>query len=374
MKIAQLVPSLEARHGGPTRSVRGLAEGLARSGHQVDLLTTGPLDADAPRSSGSLRVDAFLRQFPEALARSEPLQLHLNARRYDLIHHHGLWQRTLHYARTAARKSSSPLVISPRGMMSPWAWHHRRWKKLIAACVIHPGAFTAAAGWHATSEAESRDIRALGFKQPVCIAPNGVVPPSAAGEAAAARHWHDLLPALSGRRVALFYSRFHSMKRVLELIDLWLSAPRGDWVLLVAGIPEQYSVNQLDAYLVRNGGTGRVIVQDGTGRPPPYAVASLFLLPSHSENFGLVVAEALVRGVPVLTTDATPWQELDTRRAGRCVSWENYSRALDEMLAESPALLAAAGTRARIWARAAFSWDQTAKTLLEFYARLTPAR
>lgn len=376
MRIAQIVSSLAAHHGGPSRSVRGLAEGLARAGDQVELLTTGdPADsATAATADAALVVRTFLRQPPQALARSEQLKLHLRSQAFDLIHHHGLWSRTLHYAHIAARQSGAPLVISPRGMMSPWAWRHRRWKKQLSAWFLHPGAFAGARGWHATSEDEANDIRALGFNQPVCVAANGVIPPTADDEAAAKQAWLALLPALAGRRMALFYSRFHSKKRVLELIDLWLSRPRADWVLLVAGIPEQYSVNQLDAYLVRNGGTGQVIIQDGAGLPPPYVAASLFLLPSHSENFGLVVAEALVRGVPVLATDTTPWHELAERGAGRCVAWDDYGPALDALLATSPAALAASGSRARSWATATFSWDKAAQTLRTFYQQLTSAR
>lgn len=373
MRIAQIVPSLEARHGGPSRSVRGLAEGLACGGHTVELLTTGPLDAvPAAGKSASLSTHAFPRQWPSAIAPSEPLFLHLKTGAYDIVHNHGLWQRPLHYAHTAARTAGIPLVISPRGMMTEWAWNHRRWKKRIASWCVHPGAFDAAAGWHATSKAEAEDIRRLGFKQPVCVAPNGVVAPTPEEEASDERHWHALLPELSGRRVALFYSRFHAKKRVLELIDLWLSVPRGDWILLLAGIAEQYSANQLDAYILRNGGRGRVVVQDGAGHPPPYEVASLFLLPSHSENFGLVVAEALVRGVPVLATDTTPWHELAARGAGRCVAWADYGAALSALLSESESSLTTSGLHARGWARTAFTWEKVAGRLGDFYRELRP--
>jgi glycosyltransferase involved in cell wall biosynthesis len=370
MKIAQIVPSLQARHGGPSRSVRGLAAGLARTGQDVSLLTTGPLEESPPLFAAGLSTHAFTRQWPEALARATGLFRHLDEHRFDLIHHHGLWQRTLHYAHVSAHRANAPLVVSPRGMMSSWAWRHRRWKKQLASWLIHPRAFSFVSGWHATSEEEAMDIRRLGFNQPICVAPNGVIPPSPEEESSEAQHWQTLLPQLAGRRVALFYSRFHSKKRVLELMDLWLARPRDNWLLLVVGIPEQYSVCQLDAHLVRIGGLGRIIVQDGAGHPPPYAIASLFLLPSHSENFGLVVAEALVRGVPVLATDSTPWTQLAQEGAGDCVPWDTYSRALDTLLAMSAEALGAAGERARRWSRTTFSWEKAAAPVLEFYTRL----
>jgi glycosyltransferase involved in cell wall biosynthesis len=374
MKIAQIVASLESRHGGPSRSVLALSGALAGEGHTVGLLSTTPGGHEPPHTAGNLTTRLFPREWPQSLSVSVPLRDHLCTERYEVMHHHGLWLRTLQYARQAAVRSAAPLVISPRGMMSPWAWNHHRGRKSFAGRFIHPGAFTAASGWHATSEAEAAEIRGLGFKQPVCVAPNGVTAPSPAAETAAAQHWHTLMPPLAGRRVALFYSRLHSKKRVLELIDLWLAKPRGDWLLLIAGIPEQYTVNQLDAYIIRHGGIGRVLVQDGTHEPPPYAAASLFLLPSHSENFGLVVAEALVHGNPVLTTDGTPWMELASKGAGQCVSWENYGASLDELLKKSPDQLAESGRRARAWAATTFSWEKTAATLSAFYWQLSSHR
>jgi len=375
MKIAQVVPSLEARHGGPSRSVRGLATGLADLGHNVELLTTGPFEANSAAVTapalGTLTTKAFDRAFPDLLARSPELESHLAATPFDLIHSHGLWQRPLHYAHRAAIAINVPLVISPRGMMSPWAWRHRRWKKRLASWLVHPGAFHAAAGWHATCDAEAEDIRRLGFIQPICVAPNGVEPPSAAVEADEADHWRSLTPALKGRRVALFYSRFHAKKRLIELIDLWLAQPRSEWLLLIVGIPEEFLVDQLDAYILRNGGSGRVVVRDGAGQPPPYAAADLFLLPSHSENFGLVVVEALVRGVPVLTTNGTPWRELEAVGAGHCVAWSDYGSALDSLLAEAPDALTASGERGRRWACETFTWQKTARTLADFYASLS---
>lgn len=373
MKIAQIVASLESRHGGPSRSVRGLAAGLAAGGHTVGLLSTAPDGDGTANTEGGLTTRIFPREWPRAFSPSVPLRDHLQAGGYEVIHHHGLWLRTLHYARRAAAKTSAPLVISPRGMMSRWAWNHHRLRKAFAAHGIHPRALTAAAGWHVTSEEEAGDVRRLGFTQPVCVAPNGVTLPSAADERDAATRWKQLRPEIEGKRVALFHSRFHAKKRVLDLIDLWLSSARGDWTLLLVGIPEAYSVAQIEDYILRQGGSDRVFVHDGTHTPPPYAIASLFLLPSHSENFGLVVAEALAHGVPVLTTDTTPWQKLETVGAGRCVPWSGYGPALSALLGENPAELRLRGERGRTWVREDFSWEKTARTLTAFYGELRAA-
>lgn len=369
LRLAHIVPSLEDRHGGPSKSVRALADALARRGDTTDLLSTAEeLPPAAPTSSGAT-IRLFPRVTPRWLSRSPGLAAHLAQTDYDCLHEHSLWLLPLHYAHGAALARRIPLVISPRGMMSDWAWRHRRTRKWLANVLVHPGALRDAAGWHATSAEEAADIRALGFHQPVCVAPNGVDLPSPEALAAARAHWLDSQPQLRGRRVALFYSRFHRKKRVRELIELWFASPRSDWVLLVAGLPEEYSTAEIASW-IPGGPADRIVVADGTGRPPPYAVASLFLLPSHSENFGLVVAEALAAGVPALVTDTTPWQQLPARDAGWCEPWTNYGAALERALAMDDAELRALGEKARSWVSREFTWDRSAALLAEFYRHL----
>ena len=370
MRIAQIVPSLEEKHGGPSKSVQRLAAALSRFGHEVDLLATRPGNETAATEEGRLRVLQFRRDRPEFLCTSSDLQDHLRQHAYDCLHHHALWLRTLHYACRAAHTTGARLVISPRGMLSDWSWRHRRWKKWLAARLVHPGAFTQAHGWHATSEAEADDIRRRGFSQPVCVAPNGVEVPSAEELTRAHEVWTQLCPAVAVRPVAVFYSRFHRKKRLLELIDLWIDIAPKEWLLLVAGIPQEYTVESLTAYVQRRSAQERIVVFDGSDRPPPYGVASLFLLPSHSENFGMVVAEAMAWGVPVLVTDTTPWAELSGQNAGWCVPWENYGPALRHAIAESTDRLEQRGARARDWVLARYSWEQTVRPLTEFYDRL----
>ncbi len=255
-------------------------------------------------------------------------------------------------------------------MMAPWAWNHHRLRKAFAGAVIHPGALHSAQGWHATSVDEARDIQALGFKQPVCVAPNGVSAPSADERIRAAEHWQETCPDAFQRPTALFYSRLHPKKRVLELIDLWLDQAPADWLLLVVGIPERYTVAQLADYVHRVTGSDRVKVFDGTDVPPPYAAASLLLLPSHSENFGLVIAEALAHGIPAVVTDTTPWQTMSAAGLGWCVPWAEFGEAMVSALALGTVELRALGERARTWVLTEYSWENSARQLAEFYSSL----
>lgn len=255
-------------------------------------------------------------------------------------------------------------------MMAPWAWNHHRWRKAAAALLLHPGALQAVSGWHATSEQEAKDIAALGFRQPVCVAPNGVDAPAKDARDEAKLRWLARLPQPAPKRIALFYSRFHRKKRLVELLDLWATIPATDWHLLVVGIPGEYSVADIAGEVAKRGLTGRASVHDGTDAPPPYAVASLFLLPSHDENFGLVIAEAMAAGVPIVVTDTTPWREVQARDLGWCAPWTGYPAALRQALACPGENLQSRGEASRRWVLETYSWSKSAARLIAFYGEL----
>jgi glycosyltransferase involved in cell wall biosynthesis len=372
VKSCHIVPSLEARHGGPSKSVLNLATALASSGEQVELLATEP-GAGWHRTDGGLEIRTFHRDWPRPVCRSAGLRSYLRTAKADIVHHHSIWLRTLHYAHGAARRLGAALVVSPRGMMNQWAWDHHSHRKALARALIHPGAFEAADGWHATSESEADSLRSLGFRQPVCVAPNGVAAPSAEESAAAAAYWRKMVPEAAQRPVALFYSRFHQKKRLLELIDTWLEFGPGDWLLLIVGIPDEYTPRMIEDYVLRSGQHGRVRAYDGEGRPPPYGIASLFLLPSHSESFGLSIAEALAHGVPALVTDATPWAALNKVGAGWCVPWPEFGAAIRAATTEGLDSLRRRGSAGSEWVLREYSWEKSARVLSDFYAGLRPA-
>jgi glycosyltransferase involved in cell wall biosynthesis len=368
MRVTQVVPSLAPESGGPAENVPRLCAALAARGLEVEMHTIGePQQASPPGVSMRVAAGAW----PARIGRSPALARALRDVPADLIHAHCLWMLPLGYAAQAARARGVPLVISPRGMLAEWALRRSRFKKLLARFLLHPGAFEQAAGWHATSEQEAAEIRGQGFQQPICVSPNGI---EASSEDVS--HVRDvylrLAPELAGRRIALFYSRFHPKKRVRELLLDFaaLAAAHGEWHLLVAGIPEEWSVAVLRAEVQRLGLASRVTVLDGRGLPKPYALSELFVLPTHNENFGRVVAEALAAGVPVLTTTGTPWSGIESVRGGRWVPLEALRGALGELMALRPTELREMGARGRTWVLEHYAWPAVVRPLAEFYREL----
>jgi glycosyltransferase involved in cell wall biosynthesis len=225
----------------------------------------------------------------------------------DLVHIHALWDPFLHQFARWARQKRFPLVYSPHGMLTPWALSQKRVKKALALATYQYWDLRLAAMLHATAESEIDDIRRLGLRQPVVVAPLGVNIPF--GTPRARRN---------NPRIALFVSRVHPKKGLLNLVDAWARVNPHGWKMVIAGPDQDGHAAEVMARARAAG-----IDQDfemmgpvyGKEKNDHYAKADLFVLPTYSENFGVVVVEALAQGCPVITTKGTPWQELQGRPA-----------------------------------------------------------
>src|SRR5690606_16611888 len=145
MKILHTITALRPEDGGPSRSVPALANAEARHGHDVQVFTTGAATIGSEAApSDAATFHYFPRSSPAAFGCSGRMAKALDTHKPDIVHHHAIWHRTLHYAHQLALRTGAPLVISPRGMMLPWAWQHHRKRKGWADRMLHPGAFVAA--------------------------------------------------------------------------------------------------------------------------------------------------------------------------------------------------------------------------------------
>ena len=369
MRIVHLAPHLTTAAGPLAPDVLALAHAQTQtSDSRVKVLAAAP-QARSSRVE-ELELRTFAAGWPRRLGRSRALRHHLLGSPLELIHAHCLGERSLHYARLAALHHGAPLILSPAGLLGLGDAHRARLRCTALRLLLHPLALEHAAGWHATSPEEAQAIHACGFRQPICVAPVGIRPPADSEFAEARVWWHEYLPALAGRPVALFQASCDRPHRAHELITAWAATATADWLLLVVGPHGTTDTAGLTALAGRLGAGDRIVVTAPADAPPAHAVARLFLRPSRLETSATPVAEAMAAGLPALVTDTTPWSRLDQENAGWCVPWRDYPTALRHKLALSPDALAATGHAARELILREFDWSRTATRLLDFYRNL----
>lgn len=242
------------------------------------------------------------------------------------------------------------------------ALQRSQWKKQIAWHAYQKHILGQAALLHVTSQEEEEALRRLGFNQPIALIPNGVRIPSRSGAGTSSVE----------KRRALFLSRLHPIKGLPILLEAWARVRPTNWVLDLVGPGEEDHRDKL-VKKIRRHGMGEAVRFSGAVSEEEkwdmYRSADLFILPSHSENFGIVVAEALAAGVPVITTTGTPWEELEERRCGWRVDPEvdPLSEALRKAIQCPASKLQEMGRRGRALVKAQYSWEKVAKQMCASY-------
>lgn len=289
-----------------------------------------------------------------------------------VVHFHGLWQPA--HARLSAEcvRLRIPFVVSPHGMLEPWAWRHKRWKKWPYFHLVEWRHLARASSLLATAPAEARRLRVMFPRQRVECLPLGLTGDARPDyeRARAALGWRE------DERVLLFLSRIH-IKKGLDLLLHALTdsdAARGARLVIVGDGEESY-VRKLRSYAETH--AARLPPLDWIGavwgdeRWKYFQGADLFCLPSHSENFGLAVLEACQVGTPALTTSATPWA--DHLADGRGFIAEARVESLRDLLAKIfAAPRSTPDQRAKLaeWAWETFRWETLAPKYAAFYETL----
>jgi len=353
-RLLLINPSFRLEQGGPAYSVGRLAGALGGLGHDV---TVWAPDGSAERARD---FDPSGRVVPS----TAPIGELLASQPWSIVHDNGLWLPYGAQVANHCRKHGIPRLLSVRGMMQPWAWQHRRWKKRLAWALYQQRGVESAARLHATADDEVARIRErYPDRHPLLIA-NGIDIPDQPAR----------MPKADGDvRTALFLGRIHPVKGLAMLVDAWAQARPAGWRLQLVGPDEDGFRAQLEAQIAGHRLDDTIAIAgpaSGDAKRAFYDAASLFLLPSYTENFGISAAEALAHGLPVITTTGTPWQVLETEGCGWWVAPETaaIAGALADATARADADLVAMGATGRSWVADNLHWPAIAKQFADAYA------
>ena len=346
-----MIPSVSSRYGGPVAALKAMASGLAAEGVSVVVATT---DAD----SGAARLDVpvgtpvtsdavyyhFKRTaqlYNVSLGLLGWLRKHVAE--FDVVHIHALFTWSSTVAAFEAKRQRVPYVVRPLGVLNQWGMTQRRpLAKRLSFGAVESRILRGSACIHYTSDAERNEAALLGaavrdHRSVVIPVP---VQTLAAGDAALLQ---EKFPILRGGKVILFLSRLHPKKGIELLLDAFALVRKRhpDAVLLIAGDGDAACVESLRARrsAVEQGAqivwAGHI---DGALKASAFATASMFVLPSASENFGVAAAESLGAGIPtIVSPDVAISAEIAAARAGIVVERETkkIAQAINDVLASA---------------------------------------
>ena len=362
LKIIQVVPRIANASSGPSLSVPSMCCAIRNAGCDVELFALEPEPGkylfDNTRLFPSRKWPLSQRfgvspRMKEALSQA--------AISSQIIHTNSLWMMPNIYPASAVRGTNCKLVISPRGTLSPWALSRSRMRKRVVNWLGQRRCLESASCIHATSLEELSEIRKAGLSNPVAVIPNGVACPTTLIQRA-----DD-----NAQKTLLFLARIHPTKGVDVLLDAWqnVQSEFPDWRLKIAGPNDNLYAKQMITRSLSLRDVDFCGELAGDAKTKGFQDANLYVLPTHSENFGISVAEALSYGVPAIVFHGAPWQGLIHKNAGWWVEpgVASLAASLRIAMTHSSSELRQLGRNGHQWMQHEFDWQVIGKRMAAVY-------
>lgn len=358
MQIFQIIQGLYIPSAGPTYSVAKLSDELCTLNQNSSVLTQGVPPYAWPYNTPLKIYDGFIER-KTGLSYGLMKELKSLMKTECILHGNGVWRPSTLFPLMFQKGRPAKIIWSPRGTLSEWSMRHKKLIKQPFWKTLQEPALRKCHCFHATSVIEYEDIRRLGFTAPVAIIPNGVNIPK--------------LSQNKKKKRIVFLGRINPIKGIDMLISAWAEIAQDfpDWELTIAGpLQDDYAntiQNQARTLNIQQiKFTGEVLNDE---KHELLSSAALFVLPSHSENFGIAIAEALAYGVPVITTTGTPWHEIESKNCGWYIKPDTNSlkKAMRSALNLPLESLMDMGKNGRKWMNDDYSWKNVANNMQKTY-------
>ena len=377
MKILHVIPSVDPASGGPVEGLKQLCQIYGIGGHEVEVASL-----DSPEAVRSYDFPARVFALGPGwgvfgYSHHSMKWLRENIARYDVVFIDGVWQYNTLAAYRALAEMATPYAIFTHGMLDPYFKNRyplKHIKKSIYWRIFLGRILRNASAVLFTCEEEKVLARQSfpRFRAREIVVPFGIRRPDC-DTAVAAEDFLTQWPILRGKRLAISLGRIHPKKGTDILITAFARTLAGDpaWRLIIAG-PDSVGLRKDLQALAGSLGIGDKItwtgMLTGTAKWGALAASEVFVIPSHQENFGIVIAEAMASNLPVIVSDKVNiWREIERYQAGLVCedSVDGAAACLARWQAFNGEEITALRLRSRQCFEELFNYDVTAKMVLE---------
>ncbi|WP_448570604.1 glycosyltransferase [Trichothermofontia sp.] len=388
MKVLHVIPSVSPIRGGPSQAIFGMTQALQEKNIRVEIVTTNdngtnllkvPLNQLIPYQGVSTRF--FNRFSPNHLgiirefSISDKLTYWLwqNIQEYDLLHIHAIFSYPSTISMLISHLKEVPYINRPLGQLCHWSLRQSYLKKKIYFEMFERHNLNYSSALHFTSQREQEESRSVKLKTPSFVIPHGLVIPKEISTASQRLHEHFKIPIKSP--IILFLSRLHPKKGLDFLIPALGKLKHLQFSLILAGDGDSEYIHKIRHLLTTYSIYDRTYFPgfvEGEFKELLLQGSDLFVLTSYSENFGIVVLEALAAGLPVLLTPQVALSnQIKKYNLGYVVNLEVYEIATQlEYCLLNADVIKQIGDRARQFVRDNYTWNRTAAQLIEVYTAI----
>lgn len=384
MKILIVIPAISSVYGGPSKSVIELTKKVAKQGVKVDLITT------TANGNNSLNVDTFkwieddglrIQYFPYISWADYKFSftltqwLYTHVKNYDIVHTQAVFSLPNLPAYWACQQQKVPYIITPRGMLQPWALSYKALKKKIFYNLLEKPAINKASGIQVLASAEREALKTLNLKPPLFTIPNGIftedfesLPPASL--------FLEEFPETKDHQLILFLGRIDPKKGLDLLAPAFAKAHQQfpNTHLVIAGPDNVDYLPTVKGYFEELGCLNAVTftgMLTGNMKYSALSAASIYVAPSYSEGFSMSILEGMASGLPCIFTTTCNFPEAKEAQVAKVVevNQEEIMEALLWCLSNSEEAIEM-GDRAKKFILENYTWDRIAKQLIEVYRQI----
>jgi glycosyltransferase involved in cell wall biosynthesis len=384
MKILIVVPALGNIYGGPSKSVVEIVQAIGNKGVDIDLVTTnanGYESLDVPLNCWIEKDNYRIQYFSYCGIKDYKISLSItkwlwkNVKNYDLVHTNAIFSYAILPAYLACRRYEIPYVITPRGMLEPWALSYKAWKKRFYYALFEKPALDRASAIQMLSSSEAKHIESLKLKAPNIIIPNGVhrnnFEPLEDSQL-----FYEKFPETKNKQLILFLGRIDP-KKGLDLLANAMGKIHHKFSqahLIVAGSDNIGFLPKVKQYFSDAGCLEKVTftgLLTGELKYSALSAADTYVAPSYSEGFSMSVLEGMASGLPcVITTGCNFPEAAETRSVYLAdINADAIANALAKCLSNTEEAMAM-GDRARKLIFENYTWEQIAIKMIGTYQKI----